>query len=208
MGAYVVREDMRRRLADQAYYRQIMIRDDMRRRLAAQAYHRQMLALPQLNTRHFDNAYVVEDDMDAGRVWNQTPPSMADVDGLDEFGCIPPGQDQGLGFFAIAAPIIGAAIQAGASVGGAMIAADAQKYAVRQQTKADLQIALARAHSELEQTKATTSAQVEIAKETTKQRTVEVEASTQQTAAVTSNLVPVVGILGAGAIVAWIMLKD
>ncbi len=208
MSTYVTRDDVRRRLAEQAYYRQIMIREDERRRLAAQGYHRQMLALPQLNTRHFDNAYVVEDSMDAGRMWNTTPPSLAGVGGLDEFGCIPPGQDQSLGFFAIAAPIIGAAITAGASVGGAMIAADAQKYAVRQQTKADLQIALARAHSELEQTKATTSAQVEIAKETTKQRTVEVEASTQQARDVSSNLIPVVGILGAGALVAWIMLKD
>ncbi len=205
MGAYVTREDVRRRLAEQAYYRQIMIRDDAHRRLAAQEYHRQMLALPQLNTRHFDNAYVVEDSMDAGRTWNTVPPSMS---GLDEFGCVPPGHDQGLGFFAIAAPIIGAAIQAGASVGGAMIAADAAKYQVRQQTKADLQIALARAHSELEQTKATTSAQVEIAKETTKQRKVETEAAVQQTTAVSSNVGPILGILGAGAIVAWVMLKD
>lgn len=208
MGAYVTRDDTRRRLADQAYYRQIMTREETRRRLAAQDYHRQMLALPQLNTRHFDNAYVVEDSMDAGRTWNQTPPSLAGVNGLDEFGCIPPGQDQGLGFFAIAAPIIGAAIQAGASVGGAMIAANAQKYAIKQQTKTDLQIALARAKSELEQTKATTEAQVEIARESTKQKTVEVEAATQQAKDVSSNLVPIVGILGAGAIVAWIMLKD
>lgn len=168
-------------------------------------YHRQMLALPQLNTRHFDNAYVVEDSMDAGRTWNQVPPSLA---GVAELDCLPPGQDQGLGFFAIAAPIIGAAIQAGASFGGAMIAADASKYAVRQQTKADLQIALARAHSELEQTKATTGAQVEIAREGTKQRRVEVEGATQQTKDVSSGLVPIVGILGTGALVAWIMLKD
>ena len=71
-----------------------------------------------------------------------------------------------------------------------------------------MQIALARAHSELEQTKATTEAQVEIARETTKRRAVEVEGSTQQVKDVSSSVVPVVGILGVGALITWIMLKD
>lgn len=155
-------------------------------------------------------AYVTFDSLGAGRSWHTKPPGLGRISELD---CIPPGEDRdGLGFIvaisAAAAPVIGAAFQAGGAIGAAMISADASKYAVRQQTKADLQIALARAKSELEMTKATTSAQVEIAKETTKQRTVEVEGSTQQTRDVASGLVPVVGILGAGALVAWIMLKD
>ena len=182
-------------------------------------------------------AYVTFDSLDAGRSWNRRPPGLGRVAGLDEFGCIPPGEDkqglgrvagldefgcippgedhQGLGqfaFLAAAAPIIGAAISAGGAVGGAMIAANAQKYAIRQQTKTDLQVALARAHSELEQTKATAGAQVEISKETTKQKTAEVEGAVKQTRivsksaeSVTTNFVPVIGILGAGAIIAWIV---
>lgn len=183
--------------------------DEARARRLARGYRRQMAALPQLPTRHFDNAYVVFDSFDAGRTWNRTPPSLAE---LDEMDCIPPGEDhQGLGQFGVlqaVATVTGAAFQAGGAVGAALISADAQKYAVKQQTKSEMQIALARAKADLEIAKATVESNVEIAKETTKQRAVESEASTQQVRDVSTGVVPVLGILGIGALAAWIVLKD
>lgn len=150
-------------------------------------------------------AYVTFDSLDAGRTWHTRPPGLGR---LGRIGCIPPGRDEGLGFVAAIATVAGAAFQAGGAVGAALISADAQKYAVKQQTKADLQIALARAHSELEQAKVMAEAQTEIAKETTKQRVVEVEGATQQLRDVSTNLVPVVGLLGAAALVTVVLLKD
>ena len=187
-------------------------REDLLLQRRARDYHRQLLELPQLPVRRWDNAYIVEDSLDAGRLWNHVPPSLADVSDLDELDCLPPGEDrQGLAEFNLiqgVATIAGAAFQAGGAVGAALISADAQKYAVRQQTKSEMMIALARAKSELEQTKATVQANVDISRENTKQKVVESEASTQQVKDVSTSVVPIMGLLGAGAIAAWILLKD
>lgn len=165
-------------------------------------------------------AYVTFDSLDAGRRWNQRTgsgighvgciPSNTDR-GLSRLDCLPPNNDAGLAqleVFTAVARIGAAAITAGGAVGAAAITADASKYAVKQQTKTDLLIALGRQKADLEQAKIMAEASALAQKETTARTRITSEATTEQTQQVTSNLAPVVAVLGLAGLAALVLLKD
>ncbi len=178
------------------------------------------------------SVYVVDDSMDDGLCWNGLPtpsdlgqrgslaciPPSRDGNLAQRLACLPPNSDAGLGQFTIfqgVATIAGAAITAAGQVGSAFIAADASKYAVRQQTKADLGVALARAQADLKiaqvQAQETTDVATVTQQETTKRTQITSQAQTQVAttqAQTTQSFAPVAAILGIGVIAALIMLKD
>jgi hypothetical protein len=182
------------------------------------------------------SVYVVDDSMDDGLCWNGLPtpsdlgqcfmglPKQNYLNAVRRYGlgqrlaCLPPNSDAGLGQFTIfqgVATIAGAAITAAGQVGSAFIAADASKYAVRQQTKADLGVALARAQADLKiaqvQAQETTDVTTVTQQETTKRAQITAQTETQVAATQvqqTQSFAPVAAILGIGVIAALIMLKD
>jgi hypothetical protein len=164
-------------------------------------------------------SYVTFDSLDAGRRWHTRPPGIGSVGcvppnsdgGLSRLDCIPPNSDGGLAylddaldiFSKVVAPITASALTAGGAVGAALINADASKYAIKQQTKTDLLIALAKQKSDLEQAQALLDAQRITQEETTKRT----EITTKATANTTTNIAPILGILGLAGIAALVILN-
>jgi len=168
-------------------------------------------------------AYVTVDSLDAGRRWNSPPPGIGqgyvDQDSMDAGrrwrGRTPrTGRDDGLAqdFSVLQAvtSITSAAITAGGTIGAAAINADATKYAVNAQTKANLTVALANENAALEQAKATLEAQKAAAaaqQATAEQTTEQVQIAGRTTTQATASLVPVITILGLAGIAAFVILK-
>lgn len=98
----------------------------------------------------------------------------------NEIACIPP-TETGLGqIAAVIGQIASAAIQTGGVIGSALISADANKYVIKQQTKTDLQISLARQEAELKAYQAQFEAQ-KLAQEQETIRTNQVATATKDT---------------------------
>jgi hypothetical protein len=127
---------------------------------------------------------------------------------LDEIACLTPAPDgSGLaqwgGVSQAVAMIASTAIQAGATVGAAAISANASKYAIKQQTKADLQIALARQQAELKALEAQAATQRESQEQETA-RTTERSTATQN---IIVTIAPYIGIGAIGVGILVIALK-